>query len=60
MRGRTPICCNEGESKYGVRSISEKFLVKRIEKPGQVADAVIFLMNNGFATGTINSHKLLI
>lgn len=35
-----------------VQSISEKLPVKRIGKPEEVADAVVFLMNNGFVTGT--------
>lgn len=34
-----------------VQSIAEKLPVKRIGKPEEVADAVIFLMSNGFATG---------
>jgi NAD(P)-dependent dehydrogenase (short-subunit alcohol dehydrogenase family) len=41
----------EGKNEV-VESISEKLPVKRIGKPEEVADAVIFLMNNGFATGT--------
>jgi NAD(P)-dependent dehydrogenase (short-subunit alcohol dehydrogenase family) len=35
-----------------VRSIAEKLPVKRIGQPEEVADAVLFLMSNGFATGT--------
>lgn len=35
-----------------VQSIADKLPVKRIGKPEEVADAVIFLMANGFATGT--------
>lgn len=35
-----------------VQSISEKLPVKRIGKPEEIADAVVFLMSNGFATGT--------
>ncbi|MGB7417366.1 MAG: SDR family oxidoreductase [Thermosynechococcaceae cyanobacterium] len=34
-----------------VESIAEKLPIKRIGQPEEVADAVIFLMNNGFATG---------
>lgn len=34
-----------------VQSIAEKLPVKRIGQPEEVADAVLFLMNNGFATG---------
>jgi NAD(P)-dependent dehydrogenase (short-subunit alcohol dehydrogenase family) len=41
----------EGKNEV-VESIAEKLPVKRIGKPEEVADAVIFLMNNGFATGT--------
>jgi NAD(P)-dependent dehydrogenase (short-subunit alcohol dehydrogenase family) len=35
-----------------VQSIAEKLPVRRIGKPEEVADAVVFLMSNGFATGT--------
>jgi NAD(P)-dependent dehydrogenase (short-subunit alcohol dehydrogenase family) len=35
-----------------VEQISQKLPVKRIGRPEEVADAVLFLMNNGFATGT--------
>lgn len=35
-----------------VQSIAEKLPVKRIGKSEEVADAVVFLMANGFATGT--------
>jgi len=35
-----------------VQSIAQKLPVKRIGKPEEVADAVVFLMSNGFATGT--------
>lgn len=35
-----------------VESIAQKLPVKRIGKPEEVADAVLFLMNNGFATGS--------
>lgn len=41
-----------GDSKDEVvQSIAEKLPVKRIGQPEEVADAVVFLMNNGFATG---------
>jgi NAD(P)-dependent dehydrogenase (short-subunit alcohol dehydrogenase family) len=35
-----------------VQSIAQKLPVRRIGKPEEVADAVMFLMSNGFATGT--------
>jgi NAD(P)-dependent dehydrogenase (short-subunit alcohol dehydrogenase family) len=34
-----------------VRAIGEKLPVKRIGKPAEIADAVLFLMGNGFITG---------
>ncbi len=34
-----------------VQSVAEKLPVKRIGKPEEIADAVVFLMTNGFATG---------
>lgn len=35
-----------------VKAIAEKLPVKRIGKPEEIADAVLFLMSNGFITGT--------
>jgi NAD(P)-dependent dehydrogenase (short-subunit alcohol dehydrogenase family) len=34
-----------------VKAIAEKLPVKRIGKPEEIADAVLFLMSNGFITG---------
>ncbi len=42
-----------GENRDGVvQEIAQRLPVKRIGKPEEVADAVVFLMNNGFVTGT--------
>lgn len=34
-----------------VKAIAQKLPVKRIGKPEEIADAVLFLMGNGFITG---------
>lgn len=34
-----------------VKAVAEKLPVRRIGKPEEIADAVLFLMGNGFVTG---------
>ncbi len=35
-----------------MNAIAQKLLVQRIGTPEEVADAILFLMGNGFITGT--------